>query len=259
MSQPTQDDMFSRVFSSVASTETDHGKITIGDVVLLILDAGLLVYTAYRSWHFLSGSLPAEYEILAVIGLVGIDFAFIAWTLVLIFGSATEWQDYICYAMLALTGIGMVLTSLADSIGVNNLPALFQLITLYSVYSLIVLNVIIGVIYHIISPNAQAKRAERRSRVTLQRMAAEARRQLAERKMRNVLAGQMLALLGDVTEQEEIHAQKKIGIDDRTAQTDAALKAAASRRNQGTPPVITPEPIAPFVTIKPTNGADPKQ
>ena len=49
--------------------QTDHGGIGIGDLLVLGLDAVLLIYTAFRSYDFLSTTVPTGFEILGLIGL----------------------------------------------------------------------------------------------------------------------------------------------------------------------------------------------
>lgn len=74
--------------------QTDHGGIDIGDLIVLLLDAVLLIYTAWRSYDFLSTTVPSGFEILGLIGLWGLDIGAIAWSLVWIFGSSTKYQDW---------------------------------------------------------------------------------------------------------------------------------------------------------------------
>ena len=62
--------------------QTDHGGIGIGDLIVLLLDAVLLVYTAWRSYDFLTTTVPTGFEILALVGLWGLDIGAIALSLI---------------------------------------------------------------------------------------------------------------------------------------------------------------------------------
>jgi len=47
------DAMFAKIFPAAAeAAQEDHGGFNIGDLVVIILDLVLLIYTGYRSWHF---------------------------------------------------------------------------------------------------------------------------------------------------------------------------------------------------------------
>lgn len=58
--------------------QTDHGGVDIGDLIVLLLDAVLLIYTAWRSYDFLSTTVPSGFEILGLIGLWGLDIGAVA-------------------------------------------------------------------------------------------------------------------------------------------------------------------------------------
>src|SRR5512137_1952966 len=95
---------------------TDHGGMTLGDVIVLILDAVLLIYTGWRSYDFLTTSVPAGYELLALVGLWGLDIGALAWSLVWIFGSSTKYQDWTSMFFFVFDLLGVILTSITDSL-----------------------------------------------------------------------------------------------------------------------------------------------
>ena len=67
------DAMFAKIFPAAADVaQEDHGGFNIGDLVVIVLDLVLLIYTGYRSWHFLSGSVSSDFQILALVGLWGV-------------------------------------------------------------------------------------------------------------------------------------------------------------------------------------------
>src|SRR5512133_3703017 len=96
--------------------QTDHGGIGIGDLLVLGLDAVLLIYTAFRSYDFLSTTVPTGFEILGLIGLWGLDIGAVAWSLVWIFGSSSRYQDWISMAFFLVDLAGVILTSVTDSL-----------------------------------------------------------------------------------------------------------------------------------------------
>jgi len=159
------DAMFAKIFPAAAQTaEEDHGGFNLGDLIVILLDLVLLIYTGYRSWHFLSGSVAGDFQILAIIGLWGLDIGMVAWSLVWIFGSATRFQNWASMGLFVVDMIGVFLTSIVDTLAYGNgeaLPPVMKSLAWYGIPIIIGLNVLAGFIYHMTSPSTRKRRAER--------------------------------------------------------------------------------------------------
>jgi hypothetical protein len=146
---------------------TDHGGMTLGDVIVLILDAVLLIYTGWRSYDFLTTSVPAGYELLALVGLWGLDIGAVAWSLVWIFGSSTKYQDWTSMFFFVFDLMGVILTSLTDSLMYGQsdgaLAKMMGNIAVVIVPLIVVANAVAGFIYHMTSPQTKERRALRRA------------------------------------------------------------------------------------------------
>jgi len=144
---------------------TDHGGIDIGDIIVLLLDAVLLIYTAWRSYDFLSTTVPSGFEILGLVGLWGLDIGAIAWSLVWIFGSSTKYQDWTSMAFFIIDLAGVILTSVTDSLmyGAKDgaMTGVLSGISTVAIPLIVVSNVVAGFIYHMTSPRTKAMREER--------------------------------------------------------------------------------------------------
>ncbi len=144
---------------------TDHGGINLGDIVVLAVSSVLLIYTGYRSWHFLSVSIPGDFQILALVGLWGIDIAMVAWAVVWIFGSSSPGQDGVSMSMWIVDVVAMVLTSVIDTVMYADgsaIPDIFKTIAWYGVPLIIVGNAVMAVIYHFTSPSTKYRRQQRK-------------------------------------------------------------------------------------------------
>lgn len=159
------DAMFAKIFPAAAETANeDHGGFNLGDLVVILLDLVLLIYTGYRSWHFLSGSVAGEFQILAIVGLWGLDIGMVAWSLVWIFGSATRFQNWASMGLFVVDMLGVFLTSIVDTLAYGNgeaLPPVMKSLAWYGIPVIIGLNVLAGFIYHMTSPSTRKRRAER--------------------------------------------------------------------------------------------------
>jgi hypothetical protein len=150
--------------------QTDHGGIGIGDLLVLGLDAVLLIYTAFRSYDFLSTTVPTGFEILGLIGLWGLDIGAVAWSLVWIFGSSSKYQDWISMAFFLVDLAGVILTSVTDSLMYGNkgsaMTEMLTGITSIAIPLVVVGNVVAGFIYHMTSPETKARREKRKAEAT---------------------------------------------------------------------------------------------
>lgn len=145
--------------------QTDHGGMSLGDLIVIVLDLVLLLYTAYRSWHFLSLSVPAEFAFMALIGLWGLSLGAVSWSLVWMFGSTTPYQDWAAMTMFVVDLLGELITSVVDTISYSNaaaLPDVARQIAWFGIPVIIIGNVVAGFIYHMSSPATRRKRARRR-------------------------------------------------------------------------------------------------
>lgn len=157
--------------------QTDHGGLSLGDVIVLILDAVLLIYTGWRSYDFLTTSVPEGYELLALVGLWGLDIGAIAWSLVWIFGSSTKYQDWVAMFFFVFDLTGVILTSLADSLmhgqADGPLTEMIGNIAVLVVPLIVVANAVAGFIYHMTSPQTKHRRDARRAENEFQEKMAE--------------------------------------------------------------------------------------
>ena len=127
----------------------------------------LLIYTAWRSYDFLSTTVPSGFEILGLVGLWGLDIGAVAWSLVWIFGSSTKYQDWTSMAFFIIDLAGVILTSITDSLmyGAKDsaMTDVLSGITSAPIPLVVVANVVAGFIYHMTSPETKARREERKA------------------------------------------------------------------------------------------------
>ena len=193
--------------------ETDHGGITLGDIIVLVFDAILLIYTAWRSYDLLTGTVPSGMEVMAIVGLVGLDLGAILWSLVWIFGSATKYQDWVSMLFFLIDLVGVVLTSLTDSLMYGDadgvMYTILQPVAMIGIPIIIIGNVVAGFIYHMTSPATRARRARRK----LQEKEAVLAERIQENQMLLRHAQNALLQRQREVQQGQVLAQIKIKLD----------------------------------------------
>ena len=146
--------------------ETDHGTMDIGDLIVLVFGVVLLIYTGWRSFNLLSQSVPEDWKIIAFVGLWGLDFGMIGWSLVWMFGSSAKYQDWLSGAFIAIDTIGVILTSLTDSLMYGDsggaMYATLEPVAMVLIPMVIISNAVATVIYHLTSPKVRMKRQNRK-------------------------------------------------------------------------------------------------
>ncbi|HXF85504.1 MAG TPA: hypothetical protein VNK49_08945 [Anaerolineales bacterium] len=163
--QNNLDEIFRKIFPAAAeAAEEDHGGFGLGDLAVIILDVVLLVYTGYRSWHFLSDSVANEFEIIAIIGLWGLDIGAVFWSVAWMFNSTTKYQNWASMGMFIFDLFGVFITSVVDTLAYGSadaLPPVVRTIAWFGIPLIIVLNVLAGFVYHMTSPAVRRRRAMR--------------------------------------------------------------------------------------------------
>ncbi|WKZ50259.1 MAG: cell envelope integrity protein TolA [Anaerolineales bacterium] len=207
--------------------QTDHGGFGFGDLIVILLDLALLIYTGFRSYDFLTNTVPDGWQMLALVGLWGLDIGAIAWSLVWIFGSTEKYQDWVSMTFFVVDLVGVVLTSLTDSLmygakgGVTT-----QTLTGVSVVVVplvVVLNVVAGFIYHMTSPATKAQRAKRRADAEHRAKMEE----LAQMERDLTYAEQYLLKRQDTLDKSAFLAQMKVEQDAVEKATREALRDQA--------------------------------
>jgi len=168
--------MLNGIYEKVMGIKTDHGGVTFGDVVVVMLDIALLIYTGFRSYDLLTRSVPPGWEMMAYFGLIGLDGGMIGWSIAWIFGSTTKEQDWLTFGMWLIDAAGMFLTGIADNLlyapNLQDAKALHDTIMMIAWYALPVIiaaNALAGVVYHFLSDATRIRREERRKKKALER------------------------------------------------------------------------------------------
>lgn len=112
--------------------------------ILEAILAGLMVYTAYRSYHLVTSTLPADAHIIGYFGLLALDVALIAWVRAFRTSARGEKQKEIANWMIWIQIIALLFVLLADTVTVVDPTAyreIVQLVTIFVVPVIVVVNI----------------------------------------------------------------------------------------------------------------------
>jgi hypothetical protein len=138
----------------------------LGQISATILAGLLLIYSATRSFDFISLTLPADKQILAWFGLAALDGGLIAWTLAYLHG-AKGWQRPIAFVMVVIDLIGVITMFTLDTLYNTGTKGLTVSMTEQEIkWAVIGLSAVIGlniaatIATHLMSPDALRQQAE---------------------------------------------------------------------------------------------------
>lgn len=142
----------------------NNGKF--GSILVIVISAALLIYTASRSFNFLAATFPADKVLLAVAGLLALDGGVVGWLAVYLLGGMGTYQRAIALTLIVLDFLGSALTFIADTLNSSgHLGITLQMSQtdvqniILAVSVLIAVNVAAGIAYHILDPKASRERA----------------------------------------------------------------------------------------------------
>jgi hypothetical protein len=147
-----------------------------GNILLLLVGAFLLLYTAGRSVHIVQSTLPPGEEVMGYSALAGLDGALIAWVAFKMRSARGDKQHAIAMLMIVLQLFGLALTVIGDTVLTADpagAPDQLRLIVLWMVPAVIVSNVAATVAVHLADPGQEITNAKRALEDELERQVAE--------------------------------------------------------------------------------------
>lgn len=135
----------------------------IGTLVLASIIIALLIYTASRTVDFLQKTFPPDMQYVAYLALAAFDGGIIGWTIFATVAAEGAIQRGISYLMIFICAIGVILTTVADTIlvssqaGLTKQPPYMTTVGIWGSIAVIVINVLAGIVVHLASPHHTRK------------------------------------------------------------------------------------------------------
>ncbi|NOH04675.1 MAG: hypothetical protein HND47_23240 [Chloroflexi bacterium] len=139
----------------------------IGVLLVTVLGAALLVYSATRSLDFIELTLPEDRKILAYFGLAALDGGIIAWLLSYLYGSRGGWQRAISILMVCVDVAGAIAMFTLDTLYNTGKAGMTKAMTpeeltnaVLGLSAIIALNIIATIAHHLTDPDKLREQAE---------------------------------------------------------------------------------------------------
>jgi hypothetical protein len=138
-------------------------RFGLGDILLLLVNGGAVAYSAARSWHVISNSLPPEMMIFGVVALAVTEVALVGWEVYYLQSAKCPAQKGIALLMflaqLAVTG-ALVAGDTWMVVQPDAAPEFIKLAVLWSVPAILVSNIAALFGVHAADPDAQLAQAK---------------------------------------------------------------------------------------------------
>lgn len=169
----------------------------LGSILVLIVGAGLMLYSMARTFHLLSATLPPGQEILAAVALLGFDLGLVAWLVTFLKGAEGGLQRAISALMIVINLIAVVVGFLGDTLLVSGESGLLVALDQSSRQTIVMAtalaiaaNIAAVIFYHMASPDNMRRMTEEAARDKIQSQALAAISQQA-----NLLAEELAPVI----------------------------------------------------------------
>lgn len=153
----------------------------LGSILVLIVAAGLMIYSMSRTFHLLSATLPPGQEILAAVALLAFDLGLVAWTIVFLKAAEGGIQRAIAMLMIVVNLICVCVGFMGDTLLVSGDSGLLQVLDMSSRQTIVMItaaaiaaNIAATIFYHMADPANLRRMTEEsaRDKITSQALAA---------------------------------------------------------------------------------------
>jgi|SRR5579884_95594 hypothetical protein len=140
-------------------------------ILLWGLILAMLGFTCVRTLHFLMLTFPPDQQYIAYLALAAFDLGTLLWFYYATNAAEGAAQRAVAYGMIFVCCAGVIITTIADMLMVsasngltNKLPPDVATVALWAVMIVIALNVIAGIVVHLVDPKHQRHMAQERAR-----------------------------------------------------------------------------------------------
>lgn len=205
----------------------DMLRMELGGKRLLIniLKISLLAFTGYRTFHFLTTTLPSDAMVVAIFGLAAIDLGVILWESYYNHGALSAEQETIAGGMIILDLIGMACAFAGDVLLIRTdvvAPAWLPTVALFGVIGVVIGNVVGGVGVSVFDPEARISRARRRAAYAGQLLELNIEQEKAK-----TLLGTAQSLAGELVPDAAEHVRHQIRAQYASQRRNGAADGAA--------------------------------
>ncbi len=205
----------------------------LGDVLLIGFTIVLALFTGFRSYDFISKTLPAGWELVAYTGLAVLDGGFIIWALAIALSATSAVQVAISWTMWLLDGLGLALVVVADTFfythagaGTQALADTVSTLAAWAFPLMAILNAAAAILYKQFAPSVILSRRKRQKMAEVQHLAALGQLQAEYERLQAAVASDLTDQRARLAELRKAVVKKKAELDEIMRQTQMQALSA---------------------------------
>lgn len=252
------------MFSDIMDDIVPDGApgFNLGDVLLVGFTIILAVFVGFRSYDFISKTLPPGWELVAYTGLAVLDGGFIIWALAIALSATNAVQMALSWTMWLLDGLGLALVVVADTFFYTqagaSTQALADTVSTLAAWMfplMAILNAAAAILYKQFAPSVILSRRKRQKMAQVQHLAALGELQAQYERLQAAVASDLTDQRARLAELRKAVVQKKAELDEIMRQTQLhALSAPTVFGQKKGAPVAAGAPVKASVA---NNGHQP--
>ena len=192
----------------------------LGDWLLMGFTIVLAVFTAFRSFDFITKTLPEGWELIGYVGLFVLDGGFLFWAYLIATVAITPKQAFLAWAMWVVDGLGLAAVVLADTFlytspgaSAEAMATMVATIAAWAFPMLAILNAAAAILFKLDDPKLQLRRAVRSQKARLMYQKHLGELQAAMERLQAAIASEIIRFRSEMADLKKALAEKKMELD----------------------------------------------
>lgn len=192
----------------------------LGDWLVMGFTIVLAVFTAFRSYDFITKSLPPGWELVGYVGLFVLDGGFLFWAYAIATTATTSKQVFLAWTMWVLDALGLAAMVLADTFlytspgtSAEALAGMVGTIAVWAFPMLAIINAAAAILFKLDDPKVRLQRALRVKKAQLFYQKQMGELQAALDRLKAAVASELIRARSEMADLKKALAEKKMELD----------------------------------------------
>ena len=210
--------MFDELLQDVLPDHEDG--FNLGDWLVMGFTIVLAVFTGFRSYDFITRTLPDGWDIIAYVGLFVLDGGFLVWAYAIATLVTTSKQGFLAWAMWLLDGLGLTAVVLADTFlytspgaSAQALAGMVATVAAWAFPMMAIVNAATAILFKLDDPKVRLRRALRAKKAQLIYQKHMGELQAALERLQASVASELIRSRSEMASLKRALAEKKMALD----------------------------------------------
>ena len=210
--------MFEDLLKDVLPDHEDG--FNLGDWMLMGFTIVLAVFTAFRSFDFITKTLPEGWELIGYVGLFVLDGGFLIWAYAIATAATTPKQAFLAWLMWVLDGLGLAAVVLADTFlytspgaSAEALAAMVSTLAAWAFPLMAIVNAAGAILFKMDDPGLRLRRVLRAKKTQLMYQKQLGELQATLERLQALVASEIIRVRSEMADLKKALTEKKMELD----------------------------------------------